>query len=309
MTRLARCRPDPRSACAPRASAAPVWALHPAAPARRRARAGDRPRVRPRSRVRAGVGARAAPAAADRAAGERGGRLRAGDRRDARAAGEWAASVQRDPVPGSPAPSWENSYWGGVDAAALVSELRRRDPRDLHGDRVRLLDEVRPGRDRLLRAAHARSSRLTRSRAAEVDALCDSVLRSSAADVDPGASGPQAGDVLLIDGSHMAFMNSDAAVLLHRGTTRPSAPGVLVAVHDVFLPWDYPPTWELAALLAGSTCSPHCCSAATRAGPFASRPGTSPASRRSASGSTPLGASSSRRFGRLAHARSGWSDV
>jgi hypothetical protein len=172
---------------------------------------------------------------------------------------EWAVSVPRDPVPGSPAPSWENSYWGGIDAAALVAELRRRDPRTYI--------EIGSGfSTRFARAAITDFGLRTKivsvdpQPRAEVDALCDSVLRSRAADVDPAAfESLEAGDVLLIDGSHMAFMNSDAAVLLIE-VLPTLAPGVLVGIHDVFLPWDYPPTWErrlyseqyvLAALLLG----------------------------------------------------------
>lgn len=78
---------------------------------------------------------------------------------------------------------------------------------------------------------------------AEIDRLCDHVVRA------PLERAPldvfrqlTAGDIVFFDGSHRAFMNSDAVVfflevmpLLERG--------VLVGVHDIFLPWDYPPFW------------------------------------------------------------------
>ncbi len=172
---------------------------------------------------------------------------------------EWCRTVARDPVEGSPAPSWENNYWGGMDAVALVSELRRRDPRTYM--------EVGSGfSTRFARRAiddfglRTRIVSVDPHPRAEVDALCDSVLRARAEDLDLATfDSLDAGDVLLIDGSHMAYMGSDVAALFVDVLPR-LATGVLVGIHDVFLPWDYPPTWEprlyseqyvLAALLLG----------------------------------------------------------
>ncbi len=62
-----------------------------------------------------------------------------------------------------------------------------------------------------------------------------------------------------MDGSHVALMNSDATVFLLELLPRLDR-GVLVGIDDVFLPWDYPPTWTrrlygeqylLAAFLLG----------------------------------------------------------
>jgi hypothetical protein len=52
----------------------------------------------------------------------------------------------------------------------------------------------------------------------------------------------QAGDILLIDGTHTVFMGSDTVVAFLEALPELS-PGVLVGVHDIFLPWDYPPEW------------------------------------------------------------------
>ena len=51
------------------------------------------------------------------------------------------------------------------------------------------------------------------------------------------------GDVVFMDGSHRAFMSSDATVFLLDVLPR-LAPGVLVGIHDVLLPDDYPPQWR-----------------------------------------------------------------
>jgi predicted O-methyltransferase YrrM len=51
-----------------------------------------------------------------------------------------------------------------------------------------------------------------------------------------------AGDMLFIDSSHILMPGSDVDVLLNRVLPRlPS--GVLVHIHDIFLPFDYPPVW------------------------------------------------------------------
>ena len=50
------------------------------------------------------------------------------------------------------------------------------------------------------------------------------------------------GDVLFIDSSHILMPGSDVDLLLSRVLPRlPS--GVLVHIHDIFLPFDYPPIW------------------------------------------------------------------
>ncbi len=52
----------------------------------------------------------------------------------------------------------------------------------------------------------------------------------------------QAGDVLFIDSSHRCFMNSDVTVLFLEVLPN-LPPGVLVQVHDIFIPYDYPREW------------------------------------------------------------------
>ena len=76
---------------------------------------------------------------------------------------------------------------------------------------------------------------------ARIDELCDLVIRRPVEALeDDGVFlelGP--GDVLFIDGSHRTFTGSDVTVLLLEVVPR-LAPGVLVQVHDVYLPRDYP---------------------------------------------------------------------
>jgi len=53
------------------------------------------------------------------------------------------------------------------------------------------------------------------------------------------------GDVLFIDSSHVMKTGSDVQYLYHEVLPRLQA-GVVVHVHDIFLPWDYPVDWVLA---------------------------------------------------------------
>lgn len=50
------------------------------------------------------------------------------------------------------------------------------------------------------------------------------------------------GDMLFIDSSHILMPGSDVDLLLNRVLPRLPA-GVLVHIHDIYLPFDYPPEW------------------------------------------------------------------
>ena len=78
---------------------------------------------------------------------------------------------------------------------------------------------------------------------AEIDTLCDRVIRKPLESTNLKVFDfLKPGDVVFLDGSHRAFQNSDATVFLTEVVPR-LAPDVLVGVHDIFLPWDYPPDW------------------------------------------------------------------
>ena len=69
---------------------------------------------------------------------------------------------------------------------------------------------------------------------------------------DPG--GMSCPRILFLDGSHRVFMNSDVTVFMIDVLPR-LKPGVIVHVHDIQLPWDYPDMftnwyWSEAYILA-----------------------------------------------------------
>jgi len=97
---------------------------------------------------------------------------------------------------------------------------------------------------------------------AEIDSLCDEVIRRPLESLDLAVFDQLApGDILFIDSSHRVFTNSDVTVVFLEVLPR-LQPGVLVHLHDIFLPYDYPPEWRdryyseqylLAAMLLGQT--------------------------------------------------------
>ena len=66
-----------------------------------------------------------------------------------------------------------------------------------------------------------------------------STLQAAPAEVFDGL---KAGDVLFIDSIHILMPGSDVDILLNRVLPRLPA-GVLVHIHDIFLPFDYPAIW------------------------------------------------------------------
>jgi len=78
---------------------------------------------------------------------------------------------------------------------------------------------------------------------AEIDRLCEEVRRQPLEDTDLTIFEELGeGDILLMDGSHRAFMNSDVTVFFLEVLPRLKR-GVLVYIDDVYLPFDYPPEW------------------------------------------------------------------
>ena len=81
----------------------------------------------------------------------------------------------------------------------------------------------------------------------EIDALCDEVIRAplEATDLAPILA-LEPGDVLFVDSSHRSFMNSDVTVVMTE-ILPALRPGVIVGIHDIMLPYDYPERWTRRA--------------------------------------------------------------
>lgn len=136
---------------------------------------------------------------------------------------------------------WHNHMIPVVDALSLMWAATR----------ARTYMEVGSGNSTLfVRAALRHGGKTTRivsidpAPRAEVDAICDEVIRQPVENVDLSIFDRlEPGDALFIDNSHRSFMNSDVTVCMTEVIPR-LKPGVLVGVHDMFLPYDYPASWS-----------------------------------------------------------------
>jgi hypothetical protein len=137
-------------------------------------------------------------------------------------------------------PSWVNDFLPGLDGAAIYCFLRARTPRRYM--------EIGSGNSTKFAARARRDGRcgtwmtsIDPHPRAEIDMLCDEVIRRPLETVSLSTFDVLSpGDILFFDGSHRVFMNSDAVAFFL--DVLPSLPaGVLVGVHDVYLPSDYPP--------------------------------------------------------------------
>lgn len=75
---------------------------------------------------------------------------------------------------------------------------------------------------------------------AEIDQLAQRIIREPFEQVDFSfLTDLKANDMLFIDNSHRVLPNSDATVFFLEVLPR-LAPGVIVHIHDIYLPYDYP---------------------------------------------------------------------
>ncbi len=76
---------------------------------------------------------------------------------------------------------------------------------------------------------------------AEIDIISDEVIRQPFENIDVDfLLSLKKNDVLFIDNSHRVLPNSDAMVFFMEILPR-LQPGVIVHIHDIYLPYDYPP--------------------------------------------------------------------
>jgi predicted O-methyltransferase YrrM len=136
-------------------------------------------------------------------------------------------------------PSWVKGMISGLDGATFYALMRDRRP-------ARYL-EIGSGNSTKFVARGCREGELGTKITSidphprdEVDELCDEVIRRPLEAADLSVfGGLGAGDVVFFDGSHRVFMNSDVAVFFL--DVLPALPaGVLVGIHDIYLPDDYP---------------------------------------------------------------------
>ncbi|HUT51733.1 MAG TPA: class I SAM-dependent methyltransferase [Alphaproteobacteria bacterium] len=147
-----------------------------------------------------------------------------------------------------PAPRFDQAWFPPLDAAAAYALIRERKP-------ARIV-EIGSGHSTrfLARAVHDGGLATTITAwdpapRSAIDGLCVAGkpvewIRATVQEAGDGiANELSAGDVLFIDTSHILMPGSDVDILFNH--VLPVLPaGVLVHIHDIFLPDDYPAEWD-----------------------------------------------------------------
>tara|TARA_B110000503_G_C7172321_1_gene424969 strand:- start:6248 stop:7129 length:882 start_codon:yes stop_codon:yes gene_type:complete len=146
---------------------------------------------------------------------------------------------KRDEESNSLKAGWNNGFLPGLDMAALFSMIATRKPK-------RYI-EVGSGNSTLVAAAaKAQHSPQTEIISidpfprADIDQISQTIMRSPFQSVGRQmAESLEPGDILFIDNSHRVLPNSDATVAFLEWFPL-LKPGVIVQIHDIYIPWDYP---------------------------------------------------------------------
>lgn len=140
-------------------------------------------------------------------------------------------------------PHWNNTWFTALDAAALMTMLAWKRP-------ARYLEIGSGTSTRFARyavdALHlpTRLTSIDPMPRLDIDTLCDATVRRPLEACDLSVFDTlQAGDILFFDGSHRVFTNSDVTVFFFEVLPR-LQPGVMVHIHDIFIPDDYPIAWN-----------------------------------------------------------------
>jgi predicted O-methyltransferase YrrM len=141
-----------------------------------------------------------------------------------------------------PEPRFDQGWFPRLDAAALYTLVREARPERIvevgSGHSTRFL--ARAIRDGAL-AAHLTA--IDPEPRADLGGLAVTLLRQTLQDAGLAPfAGLAAGDLILVDSSHVLMPGTDVDILLNHVV--PALPrGTLVGFHDIFLPDAYPPAW------------------------------------------------------------------
>ena len=155
----------------------------------------------------------------------------------------WLEKITFDNDPQQPrAPYWNNVWLPVLDAVTLYCLVAMKRPR-------RFVEIGSGNSTKFVARAIADHNLDTQiisidpQPRAEIDALCDEVLRKPLEQCNLDIfSTLDKNDMVFADNSHRSFMNSDVTVFFCEILPM-LAGGVTVAIHDIFLPHDYPEDW------------------------------------------------------------------
>ncbi|MEX0319789.1 MAG: class I SAM-dependent methyltransferase [Ruegeria sp.] len=132
-----------------------------------------------------------------------------------------------------------NGYYDSPDADALYLMIRRYQPKQVI--EVGCGNSTRVTRQAIIDGGlETKITAIDPYPRADIAHVVDHFEQKRLEEVDPGLfAGLEAGDVLFIDSSHVVRMSNDVAHLFCR-IIPALKPGVVIHVHDVFLPYEYP---------------------------------------------------------------------
>lgn len=138
-------------------------------------------------------------------------------------------------------PAWNNSFLPGLDIIALYTFLNEFKPKTYI--------EIGSGNSTKVARKSIKDNQLATKiisidpfPRANIDHLADTVIRKpleNMPDYSMITNDLQANDILFIDNSHRCLPNSDATVCFLELLPL-LKPGVIVHIHDIYLPYDYP---------------------------------------------------------------------
>jgi len=139
----------------------------------------------------------------------------------------------------SNAPAWNNGFLPGLDIAVLYAMLAEWKPKRYveigSGNSTKVAFKAK--QDHHLDTKIISIDPYPR---AEIDQLADEILRAPFETTDPAVLHDlEAGDILFVDNSHRVLPNSDATVFFME-VLPALRKGVIVHIHDIYLPYDYP---------------------------------------------------------------------
>ncbi len=149
-------------------------------------------------------------------------------------------TIQDQPVlKDSLLPGWNNGFLPGLDIVMLYTIVASTEPETYieigSGNSTKVVAKAK--------ADHHLNTRIVSfdpAPRAEIDQLADSIFRVPFEKADLSIfANLKSGDIVFVDNSHRIFPNSDATVFF-MDVLPYLKPGVIVHVHDTYLPYDYP---------------------------------------------------------------------
>lgn len=140
-------------------------------------------------------------------------------------------------------PRFDQGWFPGMDAAMAYSMVRTQKPKRIievgSGHSTRFLHQAIVDEEI---ECHLHS--IDPAPRKDIDLVCDEITRETVTNVSAEFFDQlQAGDILFIDCSHIAMPGSDVDFLFTQVLPRLQK-GVLVHVHDIFIPFGYPESWK-----------------------------------------------------------------